>query len=442
MTAGARALRAALHELAASSDPEHRQLVRLETAIPAVAPLRWLDHQRTGTRCYWANRDDTLELAGVGTAVAYESTDFGSVDEAIADIPELRFLLTARFDRDRVPASEWAPFAAVRVALPAVELRRTSSGHILACHAIVGPDDAGVASTAQRLEEVSEAGTPTALQPPLLDAEDRRTAEWTRGIGTALDDIRAGHLDKVVLARRRRYRADDELCPIRLLEELSARHAGTFRFCFEAAPGIAFLGATPERLYRRRGRDIDSEALAGTRPRGADSDGDARLADELQHSPKDLREHVLVAEHIQRELAPLCDMLDGPGQSSVHRLAHVQHLRTPFAGRLRAGVRDAEILAALHPTPAVGGFPTAAALEQIGRLESFDRGLYCGTVGCLGADESECAVAIRSGLLHTPELFVYAGAGIVDGSNADSEWVETDNKMRAFTAAWESEAES
>ena len=176
-----------------------------------------------------------------------------------------------------------------------------------------------------------------------------------------------------------------------------------------------------------------TEAVAGTRRRG---DGpDARFFhDELAESEKDRREHAFVRDFISEALAPLTSVIcvEPPVQIEA---ARVRHLKTPVRATLREGVTPLEVMTALHPTPAVGGTPTPAALGAIRQLEGFDRGLYAGPVGWVSRDAAEFAVGIRSGLLCGADLALYAGAGIVPGSVPEAEWHETEAKLGGFADA-------
>ena len=205
-----------------------------------------------------------------------------------------------------------------------------------------------------------------------------------------------------------------------------------FHFCFMPEPGVAFIGASPERLYLRQGKLIQSEAIAGTRPRGTSTAADGALGQNLLHSDKDLREHRYVVQGIRDTLAPLCQVLDVGEEISILRLAQCQHLVSFFEGTLDDDVLDTDILQRLQPTPAVGGYPAGAALDEIDRLESFDRGWYAGPIGWVSPNATEFAVAIRSGLIDGSKLCLFSGAGIVEGSTADGEWDEIENKISDF----------
>ena len=243
-------------------------------------------------------------------------------------------------------------------------------------------------------------------------------------------------MGKVVLARRAVFGFGEDLDGLLLAEELRDAAPDCFRFYVQPVEGAAFLGASPERLFRREGRSVRSEAVAGTRPRGASSAADEELREELLGSEKDHSEHRFVKFGIEESLRPLCVRLDVEDGVSEMKLASRRHLVSRVRGELREGVADAEVLRALHPTPAVGGYPGVAALEGIRELEPFDRGWYAGPIGWVGADASEFAVGIRSGLVRGSTLTLFSGAGIVPGSDPDEEWAEVEQKIGDFTGAF------
>jgi menaquinone-specific isochorismate synthase len=157
------------------------------------------------------------------------------------------------------------------------------------------------------------------------------------------------------------------------------------------------------------------------------------LREDLLHSAKDLSEHSYVSKGVREALEPLCEELEIEDHVSEMKLARGRHLRSKVRGTLREGVTDAGLLDAMHPTPAVGGYPRSEALEEIRVLEPFDRGWYAGPVGWIGADASEFAVGLRSGLVRGQTLALFSGAGIVAGSVPDEEWAEIEQKIGDFT---------
>ncbi len=265
--------------------------------------------------------------------------------------------------------------------------------------------------------------------------------EWERAVATAVSRIIAGDLRKVVLARDLYASADAPLDARVLLGRLAARYPDCFTF---ACAGL--VGATPELLVRRDGREVSSLVLAGTKPRGATRAEDARLAADLLGSVKENEEHRYAAASLREALAPLCTALEFSRAPELIRFANVQHLGTRVRGTLAdpgapgaPGARSALALAAaLHPTAAVGGTPTDAAVELIRELENMDRERYAGPVGWMDAEgNGEWGIALRCAQLDGNRARLFAGCGIVAGSDPAAELAETQVKFRPMRTALE-----
>ncbi|MCW2532737.1 MAG: entC [Blastococcus sp.] len=263
-------------------------------------------------------------------------------------------------------------------------------------------------------------------------------ATWCAAVATAMERIGAGELAKVVLARDLLVSADVPLDPRRLLRRLADRFPDCWTF---AVDGL--LGATPELLLRRSGRQLSARVLAGTAPRGAGAD-DQRLADALIGSAKDRAEHALAVDSLVRALEPYCTTLDAPAEPHLLTLANVRHLASDVTGtQRRRGPRGAagllELIGAVHPTAAVCGTPTRDAAAVIAELEGMDRGRYAGPVGWLDAHgDGEFGLALRCAeLVGDDSARLFAGCGIVAGSDPAAELAETQSKFAAFQAALE-----
>lgn len=259
-------------------------------------------------------------------------------------------------------------------------------------------------------------------------------ASWCAAVAAAVRRIEAGELAKVVLARDLRVDADAPLDPRRLLDRLAARFPDCWTF---AVDGI--LGATPELLLRRTGRQLSARVLAGTAPRGAGAE-DRRLAAALLGSAKDRAEHQLAVDSLVEALRPYCTALDVPAGPELLTLANVRHLATDVTGTQRAGRTGLlEMVGAVHPTAAVCGTPRGPAAAVIGELEGMDRGRYAGPVGWLDArGDGEFGLALRCAELTGPaSARLFAGCGIVQGSDPAAELAETQAKFAAFQAALE-----
>ncbi len=264
----------------------------------------------------------------------------------------------------------------------------------------------------------------------------REAGDYRAAVTRGLECIAAGEFQKIVLARAQDVSASQPFHPLRVLNGLRQRFPDCYSFSLADGAGHSFIGASPERLARVSQGVLETEALAGSAPRGPGASEDAALAAALLHSEKDLREQRLVLDSIVRRLAPLGLTLEFPSRPGVRRLANVQHLHTPVRAPLPDGVRLLDAVARLHPTPAVGGTPRAAAVPRIRGLEGFPRGLYAGALGWVNArGGGEFFVGIRSALVAGATARVYAGAGIVAGSTPERELAETALKFHALLDA-------
>jgi menaquinone-specific isochorismate synthase len=271
-----------------------------------------------------------------------------------------------------------------------------------------------------------------ANRSPCLRANEI-VADWPTRVAEALDEIAAGRLEKAVLACRKRWPL--LIAPLELLIRLQQRFPDCLNVLVDPGDGAALVCATPELLLARWGLAIESCALAGSAARGTNAAADCEAAAALLGSTKNLREHALVVEAITAALQPACSKLEVAREPSLRWLANVIHLATPIHGELRAPRHLFELIETLHPTPALAGTPRAAALELIARQEPRGRGWYGGTVGWVDDQgDGEQWVAIRAALVHSQqdELIIHAGAGVVAGSQAATEWAEIEVKMAAL----------
>jgi isochorismate synthase len=254
------------------------------------------------------------------------------------------------------------------------------------------------------------------------------------GVAVAIERIRIGELRKVVLARAIDVDAGRVLDPATLLHRLRAVDPDAFSFAVAAGDAAVLVGATPELLLSRRGPEVTSTPLAGSAPRSGDPDEDRANARRLAESAKEREEHAIVVESVAEALEPFCEELESDPAPILTATANVWHLATRFRGRLREPAADAlELVAALHPTPAVGGAPRAAALDLIRQLEPFDRGGYAGPVGWMdAAGDGDWAIALRCAELSGSSARLFAGAGVVSGSDPSAEVEETERKFRSF----------
>ncbi|WP_433479466.1 isochorismate synthase [Spirillospora sp. CA-142024] len=254
---------------------------------------------------------------------------------------------------------------------------------------------------------------------------------WKHAVATAVDRIRHRSLGKVVLARDLTVRADAPIDARVLLSRLAARFPGCYTF---SCAGM--VGATPELLIRRTGGDIESLVLAGTTARGDTPADDQARAARLLASAKDREEHRYAAEMVRDALTPLCAHLTVPTEPELLTLPNVLHLASPLRGRLAADRSVLDVVAALHPTPAVCGTPTDTAMDLIRELEGMDRGRYAGPVGWVDArGDGEWGIALRCAEIDGTRGRLFAGCGIVADSDPDAELAEARTKFRPMQYA-------
>lgn len=413
-------------------------LRRYEVEVDATDPLAWLAAQNRGGRMYFRNREGSLALAGVGECLAGHSLEDPEIAACLCSesrsFPETGqpgepLIFAWRFfdpDALEIPAPHWAGFDRSRVLLPRIELRRTRET-TLAIH-LRGDDDAAIAALEDLCTEASEPALPAGLRV----SSDGDPSRWADAIDAALGAIASGSMEKVVLARTRMYGASQRIDPCAILRALQGEEPAAFHLLVEQSPQQALVAASPERLFKRKGDLIHSEAVAGTCGRGPDAPSDDKLAGRLLASDKIHREHEIVIRRIEEVLQPLVVGLKRDAAPSVMRLRHVQHLVTGVMAHLRDGVSDSQILSELHPTAAVCGWPVEESRQFIRRHEGVGRGLYSGVIGVASASRCDFSVALRCAVIDGTAMVAYSGAGIVRGSEADAEWLETARKLESF----------
>ncbi|GAA3937042.1 isochorismate synthase [Actinomadura viridis] len=256
---------------------------------------------------------------------------------------------------------------------------------------------------------------------------------WERAVAAAVDRIRHGHLGKVVLARDLHAHATRPIDARVLLQRLAARFPACYTF---SCAGL--VGATPELLIRRTGDELASLVLAGTTARGTGPADDTARRAALLASTKDREEHAYAAEMVRDALAPLCSELTVPDQPELLTLPNVMHLASAVSGRLDSRRSVLDVVAALHPTPAVCGTPTTTALQLIRELEGMDRGRYAGPVGWIDSrGDGEWGIALRCAQIEGTHARLFAGCGIVADSDPAAELAEAQSKFRAMQYALE-----
>jgi isochorismate synthase len=342
------------------------------------------------------------------------------------------------FDPEGGSTSPWSSLPPASLALPELSICRSDNETFLTLNAEVRPgDDPGEKSAALEARLAGLRAEPLPLLDPHPTSRVKITSarppgDFERMIAAATDRIEAGGMSKVVLAREVLASAGAAHDPAAVFGALREQFPSCFCFCC-GTPQAAFLGASPELLLRRSGASVSTVALAGSTRRSSDPAVDDHLGEQLLRSDKDRREHAIVAERIARKLRPHAVWVQTAPEPEIVKVANIQHLATPIVAQLAEPRSAVELADLLHPTPAVGGEPWPEAAATITELEQMDRGWYAGPVGWMDTTEDgEFCVALRSALLRDREARLYAGAGVVAGSDPAAELAETEIKLGAL----------
>ncbi len=342
------------------------------------------------------------------------------------------------FDAEGGASADWSSFSPASMVLPELSLCRNGEEGFLTVNVFVQPgEDAAdrAARVSARLAGLRADPLPL-LDPHLTARPEIRSArppgDFEGAVAAATCRIEAGEMSKVVLAREVVVKGAAAHEPAALFGAMREQFPSCFCFCC-GTPEAAFVGASPELLVRRSGASVSTVALAGSTRRSSDPAVDDHLAEQLLRSDKDRREQRIVAERIVRALRSHAVWVEAAPEPEIVKVANIQHLATAVIAQLAEPRSAIELAGLLHPTPAVGGEPWPAAATAIGKLEAMDRGWYAGPIGWMDATEDgEFCVALRSALLRDREAHLYAGVGIVSGSDPATELAETEVKLDAL----------
>jgi salicylate biosynthesis isochorismate synthase/menaquinone-specific isochorismate synthase len=339
------------------------------------------------------------------------------------------------FAPDGGSAPHWSSFPPGLLTLPELLLRRQGGRTLATISALSGRGDEPIRGLRSRLAALRSDAMPMLDPNPTAGTSItsvRPPSAYEAAVAAAVGRIRAGEMEKVVLAREVAVDAPAAHDPATVFGALRDLFPACFCFCCGSPEG-AFLGASPELLVRRSGAGAATVALAGSTRRSADPAVDDHLGEQLRVSAKDREEHEIVAKRIARALRPLSVWVEAESDPVLVKVANIQHLGTPIHAQLAEPRSAVELAGLLHPTPAVGAEPRDPGLDAIAELEEMDRGWYAGPVGWMdAAEDGEFCVALRSALLRDRTAHLFAGAGIVADSDPAAELAETELKLGAM----------
>lgn len=330
------------------------------------------------------------------------------------------------------------------VLLPVWQIARHNWGCVIVVNLLISAEinlERLTEQTWQRLQGIctlpSHAGlNSVSPKPDNIQISRNDIASFKASVSSVLRAINNHQLHKIVLAHAIEVTAPQPFCLTQSLDCLRQRYPACHIFSVDHGQGITFMGASPERLLRISDRHLTTDALAGSAPRGNTAVEDIELANGLLDSPKELHEHQVVLEFITQRLIQLGLAPQLSRQPQLLRLSNIQHLWTPIQAIVPSKMSPLEIVATLHPTPAVAGAPREIACEHIRHYENFGRSLYAAPLGWIDhRANGEFIVGIRSALIRGCWAKLYAGAGIVAGSNPNKEFAEIELKLQALLEA-------
>ncbi len=426
--------------------------------ISILSPLTFYHagrHLYLGERSFWKSPDGTT-LASLGSLQKFKSD---STEKRFINIEKQWRLFLERsivqsegisgtgpilfggfsFDEQKSSSFVWDLFGDNLFCLPKFMLTEKSGQCYFTMNFLIRPET----TIAELIKEVRIGEELCATAAPFTKIYSNSCTSqqeydpdgWKKTVKDAVQVIKSTSIDKIVLARELRLKFEDTIMAEAVLENLLKYQDTSYVFSLESGRDC-FIGASPERLVKKEGNQILSTCLAGSIGRGSTDEEDKHLGSKLLNDPKNLQEHRYVVEMIKQALGQEGLPVHVPETPVLMKTKDIQHLYTPVTARGNEGVSLFRLIAKLHPTPALGGLPKKEAVEWIRENEALERGLYAGPIGWIDSrGNGEFAVAIRSALLQGDEASLYAGCGIVEGSDPEEEYQETEIKFKPMLNA-------
>ncbi|WP_347862508.1 isochorismate synthase [Salimicrobium sp. PL1-032A] len=405
-------------------------------------------------RHFWKSADEDFTLVGISSAVSISKTGedrFQAMENDLLGWME-RVRSWNRYNKkgtgavalggfsffgDFVSGKPWDSFPNSNMTIPKFLLTNDRDGSYLTTNVLLTPEE-DPEDISMKIEEekhqLLRAGEETSEEVRLEGVEEVRPEEWKKTIEEATEELKSGSLQKIVLAREVRLTFNAPASITSVLQDLSEMQNASYVFCYEHG-GAYFVGATPERLVKVENDELFSACLAGTIRRGGTEEDDDALGDELLADSKNRVEHEYVVRMIRNAVERYAEAVDVPEEPSLYKLRNLQHLYTPVQARLKDGFSLLDVVKDLHPTPALGGLPQQEAVDYIRKHEFMNRGWYASPIGWIdGGLNGEFAVAIRSALIRENRASLFAGCGVVESSDPESEYEETQVKLKPMLA--------
>lgn len=426
-------------QLAELQQPTQPTLVQLSAPIKLQPALAWLHAQNDYPKLYWHSRDGNTEAAISGSVETWwlnQSTSSKGDWSRSKTTPKLdwRYYGGQGFTPDDPKVTQ---LGGNRLYLPKFEYRRESNRSWLIFYLALQPAQ-WQAQIRKAQRDLSQLAEPQPFSPSVLQVDQQTHSpsyeKWCELVNQLTQPEQLQKTPKVVLCRETLLTTQAVANNWQLLRDWQGQQPNCYQFGIQINENHSFFGCSPERLLMREQNAVYTEALAGTCSQGQSPKQSAQYAAKLLQDPKNIHENELVADDIQQQLRPLTHTIQLESNAHLVKLRQINHLCRDIQGQLKTGVSESELLEALHPTAAIGGLPRAAAKKFLQEHEDVERGWYAGAFGMIGDNKSEFCVTIRSIQQQAKELRLYAGAGIVAGSEPYAEWHELNSKLAGAMA--------
>lgn len=441
----------------------HTILLSYSKQIESVDPLAFFSNGGqlyAGQRFFWSDSNNDLKIIGLGKEVVFQTDDnaenrFRVIHEkwerfkndschihdgSCSDMAAVGPLLFGgfSFNPEEGKAPHWNHFSAGKFFVPTVMLTISSSGVFLTANRWMNGEEDAEQTLRKLIESVSyekETGSLVKQQAKRCTIEEKNTNEWMNAVHAATEEIKKKDYDKVVLAREVLATFEENIQLDQVIGTLLQEQKASYIYVVEEGDK-SFISASPERLIKKEGSQVSSSCIAGSINRGQTDEEDERLGQELLSDQKNRMEHQIVVNMIHRAFLANCTEVKKPEKPGLYKTKNIQHLYTPITGTISENASLFDLIYQLHPTPAVGGEPREMALEFIRNKEPMNRGWYAAPVGWLDCkDNGEFIVALRSGLIEHNQARLFAGCGIVEDSDPEKEFAETQIKLRPMLSA-------
>ncbi|CAG9622398.1 isochorismate synthase [Sutcliffiella rhizosphaerae] len=405
-----------------------------------------------GQRFFWSNPDHSHIIVGAGITQEFTVKDDENryqsiekqwkrfIEEAVCkyEVEEVGPVIFGgfSFDPKKEKTSLWSQFSDALFILPTFMLTILKGKTFITINYLSDFNKLHLQNLVATEEDLLKPISVKQLSTTsIVKCVEMDPSEWKQSISNVTKRISEGVMDKVVLAREMRVLFDNDINVLPVLEHLMEEQSNSYIYTFERG-NDCFLGATPEQLVKKDGKNVQSMCLAGSIARGEDVLEDEEYGQTLLQDEKNIHEHELVVKMIRASLEEVCSQVHTPDRPSLYKMKHIQHLHTPVKAITTENKSITDFVKLLHPTPALGGFPQDVAMETIREVEKLDRGWYAGPLGWMDyKQDGEFIVSIRSGLLQAREASLFAGCGVVEDSDPESEYKETQIKFKPMLSA-------